>query len=135
MTSSVFPCMTSLSQERWPHAPPITVLSQIENPCMSLPSVLSSLLPTLEDLLGHTKFRLCLLDITWPWEPDFAVHPLFVMHGTVLFEIWPQTDDLVFRDKRARSIQRFQFGAFLLWPVDECRQDFLEWVSQVLQDA
>lgn len=93
MTSSVFPCRPSLSQERWPHAPPITVLSQIENLCISLHLVLSSLIPSLEDLLGHTKLRQCLLDITWPWEPDFAVHPFFVVHGTVLFENWPKTDE------------------------------------------
>lgn len=97
----VFLCRTSLSQETWPHALPITVLLQIENPCISLHLILSSLIPALEDLLGHIRLILCLLDITWPWEPDFAVHPFFffVMHGTVLSEIWPQTDDPVFVDK------------------------------------
>lgn len=97
MTSSVVPCRTSLSQERWPHALPITVLSQIENPCTSLPSVLSSLIPTSEELSGRTKFRHAFL--IWPWEPYFAVHPFFVMHGTVLFEIWPQKNDPVCGDK------------------------------------
>lgn len=60
---------------------------------------MSSLIPTLEDLLGHTELRLCLLDITQPWEMDFAVHTFFVMYGTVLFKLWPQTGDPIFVDK------------------------------------